>query len=242
MGAKKDIVENFAKVFREKAEVFVEAVHDRTDTIAEVVHEKSSALSRPKKLIILGLIISFCGLSVFFLMKSPAPPAVKPSHTHVKTKHKKHHKRSAKGRHKVRGAVKTAALQIPFRSAAAQTRAADPTPVVEHIPETGIQYLARIKANYRPITDPSKVTSQAAADSLMLYRVTNDKKYLNYCQKYMAVLMIYLKAEVTRNRDLRDTDQIMQLVKINRQLQIIGAGRPEWNPTLESYITMLTRR
>ncbi|MCX6106129.1 MAG: hypothetical protein NTY08_09890 [Proteobacteria bacterium] len=241
MGAKKDIVENFAKVFREKAEIFAEAVHDGTDTIAEVVHEKSSALSRPKKLIILGVIISFCGLSIFLLTKSLAPPIVKPLHTQVKTKHKKHHKRSAKGRHKVRGAAKTAALQIPFRSAANQTRAAAPTPVVEQIPETGIQYLARIKANYRPITDPSKVTSQAAADSLMLYRVTNDKKYLNDCQKYMAVLMIYLKAEIVRNRDHRDADQIMQLLKINRQMQIIGAGRPEWNNTLESYITMLTR-
>ena len=242
MGAKKDIVENFAKVFREKAEIFAEAVHDGTDTIAEVVHEKSSALSRPKKLIILGVIISFCGLSIFLLTKSLAPPTVKPLHTQVKNKHKKHHKRSAKGRHKVRGAAKTAALQIPFRNAGASTRAAAPTPVVDKIPETGIQYLARIKANYRPITDPSKVTSQAAADSLMLYRVTNDKKYLTDCQKYMAVLMICLKAEVTRNRDLRDTDQIMQLVKINRQMQIIGAGRPEWNNTLESYITMLTRR
>ncbi len=242
MGAKKDIVENFAKVFREKAEIFAEAVHDRTDTIAEVVHEKSSALSRPKKFIILGLIISFFGLSVFFLTKSPAPPALKSSHTHVKPKHNKHHKRSAKGRQKVRAAAKKFVLQIPFRNAGAPTRAAATTPVVEQIPETGIQYLARIKANYRPITDPSKVTSQAAADSLMLYRVTSDRKYLNDCQKYMAVLMIYLKAEIVRNRDHRDAEQIMQLVKINRQMQIIGAGRPEWNNTLESYITILTRR
>jgi hypothetical protein len=112
VGAKKDIVENFAKVFREKAEIFAEAVHDGTEKLAEAVQKKSSVLSRPKKLIILGLIISFCGLSVFFLMTSPAPPAVKPSHTHVKTKHKKHHIRSAKGRHKVRTAAKTAALQI----------------------------------------------------------------------------------------------------------------------------------
>jgi hypothetical protein len=242
VGAKKDIVENFAKVFREKAEIFAEAVHDRADTIAEVVHEKSSALSRPKKLIILGLIISLFGLSVFFLTNSPTRPAVKQSHTHVKTKHKKHHKRSAKGRHKVRGAAKKAVLQIPSRNAGAPTRAAAITPVVEQIPETGIQYLARIKANYRPITDPSKVTSQAADDSLTLYRVTTDGKYLRDCQRYMGVLMIYLKAEAVRNRSQRDDGQIYQLLKVNRQMQIIGAGRPEWNDTLKTYLAMRTRR